>query len=117
MCTCATIEKSFQWYLEKCPQGKLPPVGVRVWVRFRVRFRVEGQFSSGTIVLVPLPANTLLLTLTKILVVLIKKRRTNCGLYRRKIITEHMRGFKNHVNQIPRNMWTLGFFLFEQYLY
>ena len=30
-----------------------PPVRVRVWVKVRVSFRVEGEFSSGAIVLEP----------------------------------------------------------------
>ena len=39
--------------LDNCLRGKLPPVGVSVWVRIRVRIRVEGQFSSGAIALEP----------------------------------------------------------------
>ena len=36
------------------PQKKIaPPVGVRVWVSFRVRARIEGKFLSGAIVLEP----------------------------------------------------------------
>ena len=38
-------------YPNNCPQGKSPPVRFRVWVRFRISFRVGGQFSSGLIVL------------------------------------------------------------------
>ena len=33
------------------PEKMCPPVGVRVWFRVRVSFRVGGQFSSGAIVL------------------------------------------------------------------
>ena len=36
------------------PQKKIaPPVGVRVWVSFRVRARIEGKFLPGAIVLEP----------------------------------------------------------------
>ena len=35
------------------PEENCPPVRVRVWVRNRVSFRVERQFSSAAIVLEP----------------------------------------------------------------
>ena len=39
---------------DNSPKRKLPPpVGVRVWVSFRVRARIEGKFLSGAIVLEP----------------------------------------------------------------
>ena len=36
-------------WLDNCPQGKLPPVRVKVWVRVRVRVRVKvgGNFPGG----------------------------------------------------------------------
>ena len=37
------------------PEESCPMVRVRVWFRFRVRIRVWGQYSSGTLVLEPFP--------------------------------------------------------------
>ena len=44
---------SRKWCPDNFPQGKMPPVGVRVWFRVKVRIRVVGQFPSPAIVLKP----------------------------------------------------------------